>query len=71
MPQDIVPSVTVIFFDDLGRQFLYVENSYIGMHYDLRHPQLSPKDFNEGEFMFGNMLHLTMTPHDRLHPPQH
>jgi hypothetical protein len=21
--------------------------------------------------MFGNMLHLTMTPHDRLHPPQH
>jgi hypothetical protein len=60
--KDIVPSVTVIFFDALDRQFLYVENSYIGMHRDLRHPHLSPKDFNEGEFMFGNMLHLTMTP---------
>jgi hypothetical protein len=61
-PQGILPLALAIFFDNLGCQFLAVENIYISLKRNSTHPLLWPHELNGGEFMFGHMLHLTMTP---------
>lgn len=61
-PTGTIPSVTMIFIDDLDRQLFRVDNVSIALHHGSNRQRLSPGEFDPGHFMFGVMLDLTMSP---------
>ena len=60
--QGVVSSTTIVFLDDLDRQLLHIGNIHTSPRYNSDQLNLSPNVFNSGEFMFSDMLDLTMTP---------
>lgn len=61
----MVLPTTVFFIDNLGRQLLRVDNVCIALRLDSNLHRLSPDEFDMGNFMFGTMLYLMMTPSTR------
>jgi hypothetical protein len=52
----------VVFLDNLGREFLHVDNVYIAAKPNTELHRLSPSEFDVGHFMFDTMLDLTTSP---------
>jgi hypothetical protein len=61
-PTGTIPSVTIIFIDDLGRQLFRFDNVSIALHHGSNRQRLSPGEFDPRHFMFGVMLDLTTSP---------
>jgi hypothetical protein len=61
-PQLVLPSATIIFFDNNGQQFLSIEDIYISRQHVDGHPLVSPANYDTGDLLFGMLQHFTMTP---------
>jgi hypothetical protein len=61
-PQLVLPSATIIFFDNNGQQFLSIEDIYISRQHVDGHPLVSPANYDIGDLLFGMLQHFTMTP---------
>jgi len=61
-PQHILPSATIIFFDNNGQQFLSIEDIYISRQHTEGHPLVSSANYDTGDLLFGMLQHFTTTP---------
>lgn len=61
-PQCILPSATVVFFDNNGQQFLSIKDVHIGWEPTNSTPLISQTNLDTGNFLFGTLQHFTMTP---------
>jgi len=61
-PHRILPSATIIFFDNNGQQFLSIEDNYIGRQHTNGPPLISLANDNTGDLLFSILQHFTTTP---------
>jgi len=61
-PHRILPSATVVFFDNNGQQFLSIDDTYIGRQHANSPLLISPANDNTGDLLFGTLQHFTTTP---------
>ena len=61
-PQHILPSATIVFFDNNGQQFLSIMDTYIGRQHADAPSLISLANYNTGNLLFGTLQHFTTTP---------
>jgi len=61
-PQRILPSATIVFFDNNGQQFLSIDDVYISRQHADGHPLVSLANYNTGDLLFGTLQHFTTAP---------
>ena len=54
-PHHILPSATIVFFDNKGQQFLSIEDTYIDRQHANGPPLISLANNNTGDLLFGTL----------------
>ena len=58
----MLPSATIVFFDNNGQQFLSIMDTYIGRQHADAPSLISLANYNTGNLLFGTLQHFTTTP---------
>ena len=58
-PQRILPSATIVFFENNGQQFLSIDDIYISRQHANGHPLVSSANYDTGDLLFGTLQHFT------------